>query len=181
MLQGQDVFNDPPPRLPPLQPERRHTLGFQTPGHTYMLPIAHYLNLPLHLPLTLSARPPHSDTLLPHHLSATALQPSACSLPSSRSCSLPAGQLTVDVKVGSVVSNSPSDTGLLTFHCTLRKEGFLFPPQRRHSSSAVTAPGAFWGLSLALAWEEAMGRGWWWWWWWRGGGCLCCHGVECQA
>lgn len=95
------------------------------PGHTYTLPTAHYLNLPLHLPLTLSSRPPPSDSLLPHHLSATALQPSTCSLPSSRSRSLPAGRLSVDVKVGGVVSNSPSDTGLLTFHCTLRIEGFL--------------------------------------------------------
>lgn len=43
----------------------------------------------------------------------------------SLSLAFPTGRLSVDVKEGSVVSNSPSDTGLLTFHCTLRKEGFL--------------------------------------------------------
>lgn len=70
--------------------------------------------------------------------------------PLSRSRLLPAGRLSVDVKVGGVVSNSPSDTGFLTFHCTLR---ISLPPHRRRSSSAVTAPGAFWGSSLALDWE----------------------------
>lgn len=111
----------------PSQAELTHTLGFQTPGHTYMLPIAHYLNLPLHLPLTLSSRPPPFRLITP--------SPPIChSSPALHlfsplvSFSLvfpPTGRLSVDVREGSVVSNSPSDTGLLTFRCTLRKEGFL--------------------------------------------------------
>lgn len=129
MLQGQDIFNASPPTpchpTPTTAHTHTHKWGLQTPGLAHMLPIAHYLNLPLQLPLTLSSCPPPSDSLLPHRLSTAALQPSTCSLPLSRSRSLPAGRLSDDVKVGNMVSNSPSDTGLLTFHCTLRKEGFF--------------------------------------------------------
>ncbi|KAF3706757.1 SAM domain-containing protein SAMSN-1 [Channa argus] len=73
-----------------------------------MLPIAHYLNLPLQLHLTLSSCPPPSESLLPHCLSAAALQPSTCSLSSSHSRSLPAGLLSVDVKVGNTEGSTES-------------------------------------------------------------------------
>lgn len=56
--------------------------------------------------------------------------PSAC---------LPAGRLSVDVKVGGLVSNSPSDTAPLTFHCTLSTEGISPPPHLCLFSSSVTA------------------------------------------
>lgn len=59
---------------------------------------------------------------------------------------LPAGRLSVDVKVGGVVSNSPSDTGPLTFRCTLSTEGISPPPRLCLFSSSVTAAVAFWGL-----------------------------------
>lgn len=56
--------------------------------------------------------------------------------PSAR---LPAGRRSVDVKVGGVVSNSPSDTGPLTFRCTLSTEGISPPPRLCLFSSFVTA------------------------------------------
>lgn len=124
MLQGQDVFNDPHTCTP--SPSRTHTPGFQMAGHTYTLPTAHYLNLPLHLPLTLSSCPPPFNSLLPHHLSATALSspPPVLSPHLLLTCSPQVGSPVV-VRGGSPVSNSPGDAGLLTFRCTLSKGGFF--------------------------------------------------------
>lgn len=44
------------------------------------------------------------------------------------------------------MSNSPSDTGPLTFRCTLSTEGISPPPRSCLFSSSVTAAVAFWGL-----------------------------------
>lgn len=113
-----------PPTSPPLQPERRHT-NARTHIHAPNSPLPQPASPPPPDPVIPSSSPQPPNSLLPHHLSAAVLQPSTCSLSSLHSCSFPAGRLSVDVKAGSVVSNSPSDTGLLTFHCTLRKEGFF--------------------------------------------------------
>lgn len=129
MLQGQDVFYDPlhhrhHPSAPNLRVELTRTVEFQnirTHIHTSYSPLPQPASLPPPDPVI----PPPTPT---HYSLTTYLLPRSGPPPvlsSSHSHSLPAGQLSVDVKVGSVVSNSPSDTGLLTFCCTLRKEGFF--------------------------------------------------------
>lgn len=171
-----------PPRDPP-QTQHRHT-------HTHTYARAHRdfkrqdLHTPPCSPLPQPASPAPPDPVILsspvrlitpsppiYRCSPVALQSSTCSLPSSHSRSLPTGRLSVDVTAGNVVSNSPSDTGLLTFHCTLRKEGFF---------SGIT-PHRLWRLPVhsgALAWP------------WTGrkregvqlvGESLCCHSAECQA
>ncbi|KAG8008199.1 hypothetical protein GBF38_019258 [Nibea albiflora] len=55
-----------------------------------------------------------------------------------------------------------------------RERGISLPPHRRHSSSVVTAPGAFWGSVLALDWEGEGGGG-------GGRGARAVTAVECQA
>lgn len=66
--------------------------------------------------------------------------------PSAR---LPAGRLSVDVKVGGLVSNSPSDTRPLTFRRTLSTEGISPPPRLCLFSSSVTAAVRSGGSGLA--------------------------------
>lgn len=58
----------PPPSLPPSLQPHTHTHA-RTTGHTTTLPIAYYLNLSLHLPLTLSSSPPSSTPQPPTHYS----------------------------------------------------------------------------------------------------------------
>lgn len=116
-------------RLQPVCPvhthARAHTVWFEMPGHTHTHAHTPYSPLPQPAP----APPP--DPVIPFsppptHYSLSTYLPQLSGpppVPSPRS--LPAGWLSVDVKVGGVVSNSPSDTRLLTFCCTLRIEGFL--------------------------------------------------------
>lgn len=154
-----------PPSAPNLWAQLTHTVEFQALGHTYTRLIAHYLSLPPYLLLS----PP------PTHYSLTTYLPRRSGPPpvlsSSHPHSLPAGRLSVEVEVGSVVSNSPGDTGLLTFCCTLRKEGFFSPLTN-------IAPHQSWRLRVhsgAAAWPWTARR-------WVGEGWrLCCHGAECQA
>lgn len=83
------------------------------------------------------------------------------------SAHLPAGRLSVDVKVGSLVSNSPSDTVPLTFRCTLSTEGISPPPRLCLFSSSVTAAVHSGGCGLAREVEVGVA--------------LCCHDAERQA
>lgn len=80
---------------------------------------------------------------------------------------LPAGRLSVDVKVGGLVSNSPSDTVPLTFCCTLSTEGISPPSRLCLFSSSVTAAVHSGGSGLDREVEV--------------GGALCCHDAERQA
>lgn len=98
---------------------------------------------------------PYHSILPPQtHYSLTTYLPQLSSPP-------PNPQFSVDVKVGVVVSNSPSDTGLLTFHCTLRIEGFLW------ILTSVTFHWPWWPLvhSGVLQPDPGLGR---------------THDVECQ-
>lgn len=151
----------PLPRSPPQTDTHVYTStpGLQTPGLAHTLPVAHYLNLPLQLPLTLSSCPPPSDSLLPHRLSTTAPQP----LSSPPPVLSPRLILARSPQVGSLLMSRQETWWVilpvipapdLSLH--LKERGIFL---RHHSSSAVTAPGAFWGFSLALDWEE------------KGGGC----------
>lgn len=114
-----------------------HTHGVKN-THT-PLPKAHYLNPHLHLPLTLSS---HLSPPSTHYSLITYMPPLSSPPP------VPSLRLVVSLapcrSARCAVSNSPCGTGLLTFHCTLRREGFLSLLTRRHSSSAVTARGAPW-------------------------------------
>lgn len=87
------------------------------PVHTRWLSIDSYLSPSL----TPSDAVISLNSLLPQHLSAPGFQSSTC----SPLRSLPTCQPSVDVKVGSMVSNSPSDTGRLTFHCPWGGEEFF--------------------------------------------------------
>lgn len=134
-----------------------------------MLTFCSLLPQPVSTPLMLSS--PST------HYSLTTYLPQASSPPPVLPFVLfPADQPSVDVKTGSVVCNSSSDTGLLTFCCTWRGERFF------SLLNSVTPHQSWWLLVISgvLTWlytarmktGEKVGS------W---GRCVCCHGTKCQA
>lgn len=137
------------------------------PGHTHTETHAPYSPLPQPAP----APPPDPVIPLSPLRLITSCPPICCSSPALHlfpplAC-LPAGRLSVDVKVGGLVSNSPSDTGPLTFRRTLSTEGISPPPRLCLFSLSVTAAVCSGGSGLAQEVEVGVA--------------LSCHDAERQA
>lgn len=170
-MRARHLQRRPPPPSPLYTHTHTHTQQFQMPGHTYTLPYSP-------LPQPASAPPP--DPVIPSSpLRLITPSPPICHCspdlhllsPLSRSRSLPAGRLSVDVKVGGMVSNSPSDTGASEApDLSLHLEDF----SPSSAASLLIGRDGSWCI-LGLQPGPGLGSRK------QGGDFLCCHDAECQA